>query len=73
MSLKMNVERIRTGMKVLCVSLVLCSLSMCAEEPVGRDYFMNPELLKGGEKPSPAPVIAGLTESGDYIVVDFTG
>ncbi len=69
----MNVERIRTGMKVLCVSLVLCSLCMCAEEPVGRDYFMNPELLKGGEKPFPAPVIAGLTESGDYVVVDFTG
>ncbi|HQO02317.1 MAG TPA: hypothetical protein PLI62_08615 [Spirochaetota bacterium] len=62
-----------SGVMAFFTVLVLCPFCFCADDPVDRDYFMNPELVKGGAKPAPAPVIAALSENGDYVVVDFTG
>lgn len=69
----MGTGNIHRGFLAAVCFMLLSMICFCAEEPVARDYFMNPELLKGGEKPSPAPVITGLSESGEYVVVDFTG
>lgn len=52
--------------------VVFAAFISCVQDPVGDDYFLDPGRVKGGEKPSPPPVISSIVRSGEFVVIDFT-
>jgi hypothetical protein len=62
---------------IICL-LAVQGLSCSFHDPVGEDYYFNTSRIKGGEKPSPPPVISAVTASpnqeiGVDIKIDFSG
>jgi hypothetical protein len=64
---------------VITMFLVAGSTLFCSfHDPVSEDYYLDINKIKGGEKPSPPPVISSVTsvpdtETGVNITIDFNG
>jgi hypothetical protein len=62
---------------IICL-LTVQGLSCSFHDPVSEDYYFDTSKIKGGEKPSPPPVISAVTaapnqQTGVDIKIDFSG
>jgi hypothetical protein len=65
--------RIKSALLAALVALLAVSHNGCIDDPVGEDYFLDINKVKGMNKPAPAPVIDSVTWDGSRIVIDFSG